>query len=101
MVRDVFDVGAIGRLVGSMGVGHGEKVKLIRVLLEPQSGPSVRYPTAGSSAHAEAQPFYVNSPYGIVFAHVGYSFFSCVHIIHTILEWEPHQYPIPPHVHGC
>lgn len=53
LVRDVFQQVHMERLQGHHGIGH------------------VRYPTAGSSSVAEAQPMYVNSPYGIALAHNG------------------------------
>jgi amidophosphoribosyltransferase len=53
LVRDVFHTRHMLQLYGNMGIGH------------------VRYPTAGCESSAEAQPFYVNSPYGISLAHNG------------------------------
>lgn len=53
LVKDVFHKRHMTRLMGRLGIGH------------------CRYPTAGSSSPAEAQPFYVNSPYGIALAHNG------------------------------
>ena len=53
LVKDVFHTRHMLRLQGNIGIGH------------------VRYPTAGCSTSAEAQPFYVNSPFGIALAHNG------------------------------
>ncbi len=53
LVRDVFPRSELSKLKGNIGIGH------------------VRYPTAGSDNYDESQPFYVNSPYGIVLGHNG------------------------------
>jgi len=53
LVRDVFHQRHMMRLTGNVGIGH------------------IRYPTAGDARASEAQPFYVNSPYGICLGHNG------------------------------
>lgn len=53
LVRNVFQTRHMLRLGGNMGIGH------------------VRYPTAGCASSAEAQPLYVNSPFGLALAHNG------------------------------
>ena len=53
LVRDVFRDEDMRRLVGNAGIGH------------------VRYPTAGYDGADEAQPFYVNAPFGIGLGHNG------------------------------
>jgi amidophosphoribosyltransferase len=53
LVRDVFEQHHMLELQGHVGIGH------------------VRYPTAGCDSASEAQPFYVNAPYGICLAHNG------------------------------
>ena len=54
MVKDVFRTRNMRGLPGNSGIGQ------------------VRYPTAGNAdSEEEAQPFYVNAPFGIVMAHNG------------------------------
>jgi amidophosphoribosyltransferase len=53
LVRDVFQQHHMLELKGNVGIGH------------------VRYPTAGCDGASEAQPFYVNAPYGICLGHNG------------------------------
>jgi len=53
LVRDAFSRSEMLSLTGNVGIGHA------------------RYPTAGMDDSSEAQPFYVNSPYGIALGHNG------------------------------
>ncbi len=69
LVRDVFRERHMGKLLGSMGIGH------------------VRYPTAGSNSAAEAQPFYTNTPFGVSIAHNG-NLNNTADIISGLLEYD-------------
>jgi amidophosphoribosyltransferase len=53
LVRDIFNVEAVQHLRGPIGVGH------------------TRYPTVGGGGGEDAQPFQLNSPFGIIMAHNG------------------------------
>ena len=69
MVNDVFRQHHMDLLGGNMGIGH------------------VRYPTAGSSSSAEAQPFYTNSPYGMALAHNG-NLTNAGELLHEVIHLD-------------
>ena len=68
-VRDIFKQRHMKSLKGSVGIGH------------------VRYPTAGSSSVAEAQPFYTNTPFGVSLAHNG-NLNNTEDILESLLEYD-------------
>ena len=68
-VRDIFKQRHMKSLKGSAGIGH------------------VRYPTAGSSSVAEAQPFYTNTPFGVSLAHNG-NLNNTEEILASLLEYD-------------
>ena len=72
LVRDVFQRKHMEQLDGQMGIGH------------------VRYPTAGSDSRAEAQPFYVNSPFGLALAHNG-NLINATALRHALFEEDLRQ----------
>lgn len=69
LVRDVLQAKHMLKLQGNMGIGH------------------VRYPTAGSASVAEAQPFYVNSPYGLSIVHNG-NLINAAELTQSLLETD-------------
>ena len=69
MINDVFNTQRLSSLIGHMGIGH------------------VRYPTAGSPCAEESQPFYVNSPCGIMLGHNG-NLTNVAHLNHMLQNLE-------------
>ena len=67
--KDVFHTKHMRNLIGNAGIGH------------------VRYPTAGSSSVAEAQPFYTNTPFGVSLAHNG-NLNNTEEILDSLLEYD-------------